>query len=740
MRAGLLVTTGLLLIHAGSAAAQTASGAPTAPAASDSSAPSEGLALSEIVVTATKRELNLDDVPAVITAVSAASLQQGHISDLTDLNGLVPALEIRPNNTDVALFLRGVGHPAYSPQAENSIALNLDGVYLSRPAEGLNAFFDVNRVEALSGPQGTLYGRNATGGVVNIVSNSPTRDPEGYLAVTGANYGRVDVEGVYSGPLTDNLQIRVGGYEHRQFDGFGDDHFTGTQNSDLHEDGGKIALQYEPTERLTLVLRVDGYHANDHDAGYFYDGPSGRLPVTTIQHLGGQTYSNPFDNDSDLPNSRQVTLAGTSLDVKYEVSPALTLKSLTAYNYVAAQYATDLDQTSATLQEFFLVQHADHYSEELSAAINVGHLFANLGLYYFGELNRSQLLSYGPLYYAFPARGIPIPAYIAHPGSTGYFNEIGDGKTNAEAIYGNASYDVTSRLTLGVGLRYSHEEKQNIGDTSYVVTPLIPFDGTKHSDGLTPAFNAIYKLDSNLNLYGSASRGFKSGEWVAGTSDYAQPEFVWDYELGVKGHAFDHHLDFTLGGFYYDYKNLQVEILQGVSGVLINVPSSEFYGLEGSVRALLPADLELTTAISALHTRLGTFYSADPNLPGNPLVDLVGNRAPNAPAFQASLTLSRKMDFGRSGSGVATVNYSWQDSAYLDIFNVKDNSYRPSYSLLNASYLYNLPGPNWSILLWGKNLTNKIVVDTATVSSQYNFQLANWSNPRTYGATLKFSF
>jgi iron complex outermembrane receptor protein len=748
-RSRILFATSALAVIAGQAHAQTQPQAPAqvqVQAASPASAPkgrAEGqVSVAEVIVTATKQPLTLQAVPASISVVGAEALARDHIVKPEDLNGTIPALQIRPDNNDVSIFLRGVGHSPYSPQAENSVALNVDGVYMSRTAEGLGAFFDVSRVEVLNGPQGTLYGRNATGGVVNVISVMPTGANDSYVSLGGGNYGSINGEAVFSGPIGDKAQLRIGAYEHHREDGFGKDFTTGTPNNNLDEHGAKATLRLEPTDRLVVILRADGYFAKDHDTGFFYAGPSGRAATSSLP-AGALLPTAPFDSYANVPGSRQVFLAGTSAEADYQLTPSIVLKSLTAYRHVKSDYVTDIDGTQLSESFLSLSQLDDHYSEELNATITYGKWFANVGFYYFGETNKSHILEPQPLYYSFTAKGLPIPSFIFHlPGATGNFEQFGVGRTDAEALYGNATYELTSRLKVGVGLRYSSEDKGNSGQQQAVVTPFTHFDGSRISSGLTPAFTASYKLTDDTNLYGTVSRGFKSGEWISGTSQYALPEYVWDYEGGVKGQYLDHKLQLSFGAFYYDYTNLQVEILSGAanSAILINVPKTTLYGLEGAGSLALPGQVDLHASVSALHTRMGNLLSSDPNLPGSPTVNIAGNQLPNAPKFQVAAGASKRFDFGRYGSGVLTAEYNWQDRTFLDIFNVTQNNYRPAYSMVNMSYSHSFPGAHWSVLLYGRNLTNTIVVNSDTVSSSYQQRLVNYSDPRTYGVTLKYAF
>ena len=717
----------------------------------------------DIIVTATKREQNLRQIPAAISALGSGSLQQKAIFNIVDLNATVPGLQISPNNTDISITIRGIGHTLFSPSAENSVALHLDGVYLSRPSAAQAAFFDVDRVEVLRGPQGTLYGRNATGGAVNVISKGPTSQLDGFASFGVANYKRFDAEAAIGGPIVaDVLSGRIGGFVHRRFNGFGTNLATGDDVDDLYEYGGKASFKVKASDKLSVTVRADYYRGKDNYGEYHAFGPvrqpfPGALPLAEL--LGGTRAPDIRDTNYDAVNFRRSKLWGVSGEINYELSDAVSLRSLTAYRDTKTFYQSDLDGTQLPVfSPFRLGANSNQFSEELQVNLDLGDVYAILGAYYFDETVKSDNRINSYLGSGLPTLGIPriLPAPF------GVFEQIARLKTDAEAVFANVDWTVTDRLTLGGGLRYSTEKKSNRGYdiaffpdfASYPGIGYDTVDDSRRSSGLTPRGTAKYEITDNLNVYASVSRGFKSGEWISGTSQYAKPERVWAYEAGVKGALLDRALNFAFSGFYYDYTNLQVQRVQTPIVVLENSPGGTLKGIEGEGSARLPAGFSVDGNFTYLDTKIKGFITQDPNLPGSPTRDLTGNRFAFAPKFTFNVGLQKRVDFGNSGTGVARVDMQHSSRTYLDLFNRTDNAYRKPYTLLNASYKHTLTN-GLSLLLWGKNLTNR-TIRLYEIENQIpnliirtpagapvpvaSTAVGSLNEPRTYGGTLRFDF
>lgn len=746
------------------APARSATGGPgqsaraTAPEAADSG-------VQDIVVTATKREQNTTQIPASITAIGSDSLLQRKITEVRDLNSLVPGLQIAPNNADVSVTIRGVGHTLFSPAAENSVALHLDGVYLSRPAAAQSAFFDVSRIEVLRGPQGTLYGRNATGGAINIISNDPTREFSGYVSATAANYERTDIEAVVSGPIAgDKLLVRFGGFYHRRGEGFGTNLADGSDVDNLDEYGFKGAIVAQPTDKLKLTLRGDYYHASD-SYGLYHNFGTVRAPAPGVQTfqelLGGRPAANVRDTNYNEPNHRYGKFWGISGVLNYELADSLTFRSTTGYRRTDSSYRTDTDGTPlAVFDPFLLSAQSRQFSEEAQLTWQTKQLYALLGAYYFRETTNSHLEIQDYLSRGLPQFGIPriLPAPF------GPFLQISRLHTEAKALFANADWKITDRLTLTGGLRYSDETKDNRGFeiaffpdfVDYPATGYETVDASRSSHALTPKGSIKFDITNSINVYASASRGFKSGEFIAGTNQYAKPETLWAYEAGLKGVFFDRALRASVSGFYYDYSNLQVQRLQTPLTFLENVRKSRIEGAEAEFAARLPAGFSVDGNATYLSTRLGDFFTQDPNIAGNPVVNLKGNRFAFAPKFTANGGIEKHIRFDDTTEGTLRFDVQHTSATYLDIFNSNPANYRPTYNILNASYRQSFRNGRLSLLFWGKNLTNKTVILNSTTVDAPNLiiptapggppyptasnELVNLNDPRTYGVTLRMQW
>ena len=716
----------------------------------------------DIIVTATKREQNLSQIPAAISAVSSDLIARKTIVQLIDLNATVPGLQISNANNDIQITIRGIGHQIFSPFAENSVALHLDGVYLSRPSEGQGAFFDVSRVEVLRGPQGTLYGRNASGGAINIVSNQPTAKLDGYVSGSYGNYNYINLEAAVGGPIAgDALEYRVGGFYHRR-DGFGTNIATGDPVDNLKEYGGKVTLVARPTDSLKLTLRGDLYHANDGLGGFHYAGAVRRPApnITTLPiMLGGAPASNIRDTNYERPNSRYADNKGVSGTIDYDFGSGLAAKSISAYRSVKSYYSTDADGTQLPVASPFMDDVKSHqFSEELQLSYRSGPIYALLGGYYFHERINSDFLISNYL-----ATGIPqlrIPPILPSP--FGVIHQVGRGTTNAKAIFANVDWDVAPRFHLSGGLRYSVETKGNKGFqislfpnfAAYPATGFDTVDDDRKSRAVTPKATAKYDLTADVNVYASISRGFKSGEWIAGNSQYAQPERLWAYEVGLKGAFLDRTLRASFGGFYYDYTDMQVQRVVGQVAIIENLPKARIYGLEAEGTWRLPDGFSLDGNMTYLHTRNGGFVTVDPNILGRPTVNLEGRRLPFAPTITLNGGIEKRITLGDSREGTLRFDVQYQSDTYLSIFQARETDFRAANTILNASYKQQLT-PNLYVLFWGKNLTDKTVILNSQSFPFVNLvaptpggppftsasaELVNLNNPRTYGATARFSW
>ena len=718
----------------------------------------------DIIVTATRREQNTLQIPAAISAVDGHAIEQKRILDIRDFNSLVPGLQVSPGALDVNLTIRGVGHTLFSPGSENSVALHLDGGYLARPFSANAAFFDVARVEVLRGPQGTLYGRNATGGAVNIISKAPTPDTSGYLSASYGNYDRIDLEGVLNTPIAgDKVLLRLGGYYHSH-DGFGKNLPNNKDVDNLNEYGGRIALDLLPSDRLKISLRGHYYHAKDAYGQYhFYqvvrpDVP-GALPIAQL--LGGVPAPKLRDTNYDTDSRRFLRLIGGIGTIEYELSDKVTLKSLTGYEKSVGRFETDTDGTQlAIVSPFVSETKARQVSEELQLSYKTDTIFALVGAYYFNEKVVSEIHAQTYLNLGVPS--LHIPRILPPP--FGSFDQAGTVTTDAKALFVNVDWDALPSLTVTAGVRYSTEEKTNAGYSISLFPNFVKYPGqgfltvndSQKSHALTPKISVRYEFAPGVNVYASASRGFKSGEYITGTDQYAGPERVWAYETGIKGAFFDRRLRGGISAFYYDYTNLQVQRIETPITTLVGLPKTKVWGVEGEGTLSLPSGFALDGNATFLRSRIGHFLTGDPNFVGGPVRDLRGNSLPYAPKFIANIGAEKRFNFSEQVLGTLRVDFQHTGRTYLDIFNSRPANYRSAYNIVNASAKFDFHAGKYSLLVWGKNLTNTTTVLSSTIVGLPNLVvptspgappyataaafLANLNDPRTYGLTVRYNF
>lgn len=710
----------------------------------DAVRPDQPSSTGDIVVTATRRAQNLQDIPIAITALSGETLQNQKITSIQDVQGLVPGLQVARNNAVVSFTLRGVGSNFRVQGVDTTVAVHTDGVYISSPNAIQASLFDLDRIEVVKGPQGVLYGRNASGGAINLVSRLPTADLSGYALLTYGNYDDVEVEGAVSGPIvTDKVLVRVAGFA-RDRGGYGRNFTLRQDNNDLHEYGAKGTLQVKPSDGFQFIVRGDYYRGRDHSQGT--DALPGSAPgrpkpclptpaacspgKTLAESRGGIIAPNARDTYANVATFRDLEVWGVSGEANLDLTDRISLKSLTGYRHVDSYNQLDQDQTQLSINDPFVqTVNGGQFSQELQASYRGKGIYAILGGYYFDERRD-----------VFFRLQFPALSFLPRPNFRDVA-QIGYTKTKAFAVFGNADIDITSKFTLGLGARYSSEKRGTAGFNVAIFGPGVTIPLTERTfDAFTPRVTLNYEYSPDLTLYASASRGFKSGQFGVAVPIPAEPEFLWDYEAGVKGRALDGAVRYTLGGFYYDFKNVQLQLFNGPVNVITNAPGGRAYGVEASVDLRLPSDFRLHADGLLEHSEYRGLVTDDPNT-GQARVNLDGNRFPYTPTFSYNVSLEKDFELGRLGTGTARIEDQYNSDTYLDIYQNRVNGFRPGYHIVNASYRQQLTD-RLSVIVWGKNLTDETVVMATNfgIGPVGNTRLVNFNPPRTYGLTVRAEF
>lgn len=703
---------------------------------SDADPNASQVGLEDIVVTAQRRSESIQSVPMAISALSGESLSQRNIANLAGLATSVPSMTFGTFGGAARIAIRGVGLDAINPGAEARVAYHLDGVYISRPAATFGTFFDVDRVEVLRGPQGTLYGRNATGGSINVVTNAPTDNLEGYIRIGYANYDAKSTEGAVGGPITGGVRFRVA-YTFEDRDGWGKNVVTGRDIDNARRWGARGILSFDLGSSGKLDVSGDYYHEKDRNYGNHYLG-AGNPAITPAGFLlGGFVPSNVRDIANNFDPSNDRTFYGASARIEYELGGA-TLKSISAYRHSRYEIVTDLDATSAPVTLVNFSERGRQISQELQISGISGRLKYIVGAYYFDEKISG---------------GSHIPFDLALIGGPSLFVQGyrvgGDIHTKAAAGFGQLDYDITDHLTATLGARYSWE-KHSIGDFGQfdlarpyppTLTPAALFNRSDSSTdkAFTPKLQVAYKPRNDVMLYASVSKGFKSGGFDIGNPAPAfEPESLWAYEAGLKSTFANGLVRINAAGFYYDYTNLQVSKVVNNTVIIQNAASSTLYGAEAEITVIPYDGLQFELAPTWLHSEYKDFNTSNPASLDPTPVDLSGNQLTQAPEISLRVGGEYAWAVG-SGKMKLRGEMNFQDRIYFTPFNERAVSREPN-TKLNA--FINYEGERVEVSIYGRNLTNRTTIGNAVVGSGLSGLpiIGTLDAPRTYGVQIGYRF
>ena len=702
----------------------------TAAHAQDAPKP-EAIYSNEIIVTAQKRAETLQDVPLSIAALDDTALKANNATNLESVSLLVPGVQISSGEAKAIVSIRGISTQSILGVAEGAVAIHIDDYYLTRTNAAIGSFLDVQRVEVLKGPQGTLYGRNATAGTINIITNKPSKEfelsasVEGLLIDDSGSDNNTGIKGslVANAPLSDRVQARVALMKVNR-GGF----FTG-----IYPDGRKIDLgnadefyvrahlNFELSDNLRWLLTTDNYWADDR--GYFIHITGRSRPDVPI--IGTPQF--PFIENSrkifvDEPFANKPSMNAITSTLELEASENVTLRSLTQYRRTKYYILGEFDDTWADLSANEYSAKSTVFSQEFQASFDFKRVSGIFGLYYLHEkLPFSQFFR---LDGTFPTANL-------------YLN--GKGKTNAFAIFGDVTYAITDKLKFTLGGRYSHEKKDGFQDARFQAGDAVllgnvgPLDAATFKS-FTPKAVIKYEPTSDLTLYASFQKGFKSGGFNIGSlnqnSPYA-PEKIDAYEAGVKfrsGRLFS----LNAAAFWSNYKNLQLEDSIGNETVIRNAAKARIRGIEldGSIRpgnftlnfSGMYLDAKATSDQPIFNPLFGTSDNVD------------GNSLPRASKWSGSVSASYDFDLGNGGQITPLFTASYRSHQYLTIFN-NELVAQDAYWWLRASLTYRSSDEKWSVALFGDNLTNEYVLTSANPANPaygYGRQSAV-APPRTFG-------
>lgn len=708
--------------------------------------------LEEVIVTATKREASVQDIPVTVTALSETAIRESGINNLEDVAMQVPALSVTSNQAFSArIAIRGIGTAQNDPSLEASVAFILDGIYMGRSGLGLNDLTDVERIEVLQGPQGTLYGKNSSAGVISVVTKQPnTEEVEGYVEATAGDYDLQKYVGAVSGPITDSLAYRVSG-QWREQDGWLESG-TGDDLNAIEAWNAQGKIQWLASEELSFSL--SGAHVDRDDS---IGATDAKQTDSVINELINQGLPVPKNDAFDYKNNVNVDSAfelqsdTLSLNIDYDLDSA-TITSLSSWNDY--DYSVVYDADASQLDVLQIVNDhrtGEFWSQEFRLTSELdGPLQYLAGVYYaYEELTRKDG---GGGFIQIGDDMLPVasaelgPALLAavQPGDNVFLNNTWE--TETFAVFGQSTYTFAEDWDLTAGLRYTTETKDADLFTETFSTSLLAPTGNslvqrafgdidesfnREKDGFTGLLSLSYEVSADVMLFTSVSTGGKSGGFngvaAPGVKNEFDDEESTNYELGLKSQWFENNLQVNATAFFTDFSELQYLAQQPTGvGTFVDNGDAETQGVEVSFAATPWPFLNISGGVQYLDAEYTSGQLDDQGL------DL-----PFAPDWTGNLAATLMLPLGDG------ITYLRGDYSYMgDHFNnagYQPDSTEQEKEIVNARLGWR--NDSWDAALWVKNATDEEYSALSGAPIVYTGARAEWLEaPRTYGATVRYSF
>ena len=700
---------------ASAAAAQTAE-APIQLASADDQQP-----LGEIIVTAERRETSLQRTPIAISAFSADTLADRKIDSIRDLAGQIPNLRV-PRATigyTTQLFsLRGVGET--DPIQEPTLSVYVDDVYYPRQIGSMLDFNDVQRIEVLRGPQGTLYGRNTSAGALRVITRDPGDETVVAADIGYGSYDALKARALVSGALAPDKLYASIAYTHYTRDGTHWDPTLGHRVNGIDVNAIRAKLRWTPTETTDVQLTAD----------YLRDRSDTRSYTPKVQPGGGY---DAFVSYSEVEPMNKLDQGGASLRIKQDLGDRLNLKSITAYRGFNQPVNYENDGTAALAQKNLIHYRDKYFTQELQLNGDLGRLNFTAGAFYFHELfnvARDGFTRTGPL-------------------ATSPVSKIGDVNattTDSYALFGQATYALTDALKLTAGLRGTWEKKvfdftsNTINDARQVVALRFTGEADKKWNAVTPKVALDYQFSPTILGYVSYTQGFKAGGFdnrasrLEDASRAFDPEKVRSYEGGLKTELFGHRLRANFAGFYNDYKDLQVSsyVPELARTVRTNAASAETYGAEAELSASVTDRLNLQASAGWLVAHYRSFVGV-----AGAGTDASGNTLVNAPRWTLSGAANWTLPLPLPGTTKLGVDAQYSSAIYSNPLNRPQDRIGGS-TFVNALLSWTAPGEHWGASVSVKNIFETTTPQAVTYTPSSGIWYFVTGDPRTALVTLSY--
>ena len=729
--------------------------------------------IEEIIVTARRREESLWTVPGSVSAFSERQLRDLQATDMRQVQYAVPNFHFqRSDSSNAAVYLRGIGQNDSLPFVEPGVGVYIDDVYVARTQAAFVELFDVERVEVLRGPQGTLYGRNSPGGAVKLITRQPADEFEAYAELGTGNLNAKIYNGRISGPLSSDGRwkgkISLSGVKR---DGYSENPVLGGSDGDTNTLSFRSGLDFEPSDNLDLELRWEGKFERPNRSLT----PIRKTPLTLFPDPVGdpfnpvtylpteEAFGSPYVVEGTANILADLTTHGASFKSRWQFKDDWYLESITAYRSLSWDFVLDADSTPHPVLDIPVYEDADQFSTELRVAYesDSGRSFTG-GVFYFND-HDIVLAGFDDASASFQFLGLFFPLISVGVPSGGYGES--DQRTRSIAAFADITFPISDTTSVEIGARYTNDEKEITRRGEFFFDPTLslsldqpPFlagvgfpgeylQGEQDWNAVTPRAVLSYQPNDSVTVYGSVSRGFKSGGFpgraFAGSEfEPFDPETVWTFETGIKGRDSDNRFTYTAAYFYNDYNDLQLNGFgqDPVTGQFVslftNAASAEIQGIE-SVVSYRPNDrLSIDASVGYLNAEYEEFET----LVNGVLTDVSTRRLPNAPEWTGFLgvTYSDQLTPGIAGTFHVDVAYKGD--------HANESSDSPNLAVAAATYLNAFVSiaasdQSWEVRVGGTNLTDEARAAQSFNTAEFSgVETAFMGPPRQYDIRLLLRF
>ena len=728
------VGVSMIALLSGMAIAQT----DAAPAEASAAQADESYESEEVVVTAFRRKSSMQKVPAAIEVVSGEKLDRAQVGDSMAFQFQTSGVVITKDAGQMAqIYIRGVGNNLQGISAGNSVATYVDGVYIPNSIQALQQFNDVERIEVLKGPQATLYGRNATGGAVNIISADPSYTPGGKIDASYGNYKAYSARATINTVLVEDKVAARLSVQMQEHEGYAENVYYNTHLEGNQSVGVRGALRFDITPEFSAILRADYSFARGSDYVKIRNPNSFWYLISPVQ----QYIDDPRKISSDVDGYQPTYNTGASVKLNWETGIG-DITSITSYrHFKSGPNAFDLDQVAVPPGVIGGAPYRGSYLADLTRSRSIYH-----ETYLTTDASESVRAIVGANYFYEDAHEYQLQ----YAGGLSSYNRYG--LTNAYSVYVDGSWDVTSDFTISAGVRYSHEKR----DYNQVrLIPYVPYvENDRSWSAVSPRFGIEYRASDTLMFYANVTSGFKSGGFnLQNPMNPFEPEKIWSYEAGLKSSWLDNRLRANLSAFHYKYEDIQIsQTLANLQRVVTNGGAAKINGVDLEISFDASADLMLGMNVSLLDTEYGETILCDTVIAActvpAAMVNIEGRRLPRAP----DLALTAFFDYTvpqnvLPGELTFHMDGSYRSRTYWTPFEFKPHS-TGGQGLVNAQLRYDAPS-GWYGAFFVQNIFDKLYVTNGIGSAQLrsggavigvpaNFD--RFAPPRLFGVKVGYNF